>query len=75
MELLILKQQMLGKFFPSFDEPAMKATFTFTLIAPKHAAVIGNTLGQFSNNIYIYLYHPCTPHTQFTNKLCVIYTK
>jgi len=32
------------KFYPCFDEPAMKATFTFTLIAPKHATVIGNAL-------------------------------
>lgn len=50
------------KFYPCFDEPAMKATFSLTIIAPKHAAVIGNALGQlifFRFCIHICTY-PCT---------------
>ena len=47
------------KFFPGFDEPSMKATFQMKLIAPKRAAVISNTLGQFSDYVCSHHY-PCT---------------
>ncbi len=44
------------KFHPCFDEPELKATFTFTLIAPAKAAVIGNNFRQLSVYNFISLH-------------------
>jgi len=61
--------------FPCFDEPAMKAEFQFTLIAPLNATVLYNTAVQFTdidtNDKYACFYEYADGHNDTQCKIVV----